>query len=155
MPTRKKAKGKTKANARSPRSPRRPPAERPRRQKKAGESASPALITQESHADRERRGQTEAVRPVSTVGSSHTDAQPACATRSAGGAYRRRDPLLQSPFSRDPTARVRYTARWRRDPHPRTHHRPTKAVSFVISNDGRNVRYWHKADIPIYGLNVR
>ena len=31
-------------------------------------------------------------------------------------------------------------------PHPRKHHRPTKAVSFVISNDGRNVRYWHKAD---------
>jgi hypothetical protein len=44
-------------------------------QKKASEEgADSALITQENHADRERRGQTEAGQPAST---SHTDAQPA------------------------------------------------------------------------------
>ena len=74
-----------------------------RRQKKAGEeSAGPALINQESHASRERRGQTEVGRPVS----SHTDAQPAREARPAGGAYRGCDPLLQPPVGRDPTARV-------------------------------------------------
>ena len=55
-------------------------------QKKACEKgAIPALITQESHADRERRGQTEVGQPARKAGSSHTDAQPARATRSARG----------------------------------------------------------------------
>src|SRR6266699_1292329 len=61
-------------------------------QKKAGEEgAGPASITQESQADREGRGQADARPPAGTVRGSQTDAEPARATRSAGGAYRRCD----------------------------------------------------------------
>ena len=120
MPTKKKAKGKPKTKAQEPPNHQGDHPQKDRRQKKAGEeSAGPALINQESDADRERRGQTEVGRPVS----SHTDAQPAREAHSAGGAYRGCDPLLQPPVGRDPAARVRYAARRRRDPHPRTHHR--------------------------------
>jgi hypothetical protein len=75
----KKAKGKTKA-AQSPRrqatTRERPPPEKPA--KARVRHSSPC-------ADRERRGQTEAVRPVSTVGKSHR-CPAACATCSAGGS---------------------------------------------------------------------
>ena len=124
MPTRKMAKGKTKVKRRktpvAKATTRRKTATRKKRAKK---TLGSALITQESHADRERRDQIEAGQSASTAGSSQTDTQTARAIRSAGGAYRCRDPLLQSPVSRDPTARVRCAARWRCDPHPRTHDR--------------------------------
>ena len=119
MPTRKKAKGKTKVKRRKTLAAKATTRRKTATRKKKGEEdTGPALITQESHADRERRGQIETGQTASTA-----DTQHARATRSAGGAYRCRDPLLQSPVSRDPTDRVRYAARWRRNPHPRTHHR--------------------------------
>ena len=76
MPTRKKAKGKTKAKRKKPQvtkaTTRRKTATA--RKKPAKKALDPALITQESHADRERRGQTEPASPPA-AGSTR---RPAC-----------------------------------------------------------------------------
>jgi hypothetical protein len=50
------------------------------------------------------------------------------AIRPLGGAYRLGDSLIRPPVSRDPSALVWYTARWRCDPHPRAYHRFQPAV---------------------------
>jgi hypothetical protein len=131
MATRQKAKSKSKAKRKK--NPRHQGGHAPKDhddqknqddQKKAGEEGTgSASITQESQADREGRGQVDARPPAGTGRGSQTDAEAARETRSAGGAYRRCDPLLQPPISRDPAAPVRYVARWRCDPHPRPHHR--------------------------------
>src|SRR5262249_20444881 len=75
-------------------------------QKKTGEeAASPARNTKESQAARERRAQPDAGYPAGTARTSHANTPPPRTTPSAGGAYRRRDQLLQPPVSRDPAAR--------------------------------------------------
>ena len=119
MATRKKAKGKTKAKRKKP-----PVTKATTRRKtdaaeKPGQSAKrqgrkrrfAALITQKSQADRRQ------------ADSSQADADPARAAGCAGGAYRRRDPLLQPPLRRGHPARARYVAGWRCNPYLRTHHR--------------------------------
>src|SRR5262249_15963284 len=117
-----KPKARPRQSARRPRPPRRLPAEKPGSSEKTGEEgASPPPTTKESQAGREPRDLAHT--PAADPPPRHANAPPARTTRSAGGAYRRRDPLLQPPVSRDPAARFRYAARWRRNPHPRTHHR--------------------------------
>jgi hypothetical protein len=88
-------------------------------QKKPGQSekrqlgsAAPASIAKESQADRDGRGQAVISQPAGSARSSRTNAKPARALRPGGGAYRRRDSLLQPPISRDYAARVRHFARW-------------------------------------------
>src|SRR5215467_4725413 len=86
-------------------------------QKKAGEESSDAVnITRESQAAQESQA-------ADTARSSQTEDEPARGSRPAGGPYRRCDRLLKPPVTRDPTARGRYVARWRCDPHSRAHHR--------------------------------
>src|SRR5215813_878305 len=125
MATRKKAKGKTKAK-RKKTSPtkattrRKTTKVRKKLAKKApARRASPKKARPAANAAIKPTPVSPPAQPVPA----HANAHPARTTRSAGGADRHRDPLLQPPVSRDPAARFRYAARGRCNPHPRTHHR--------------------------------
>ena len=106
MPTRKKAKGKTKAKRKKPpvakATTRRKTAARKKPAKALVRHSSPKKATPTANAAVKPRPSGPSVLSVAVTPMPSLHAQP----RSAGGAYRRRDPLLQSPFSRDPTARV-------------------------------------------------
>src|SRR5262249_38507508 len=93
-----------------------------------GGQAQKAKKRQKNQADQNNAGEERAPaaresKAADTARTSTTDPDPPPPTRPPRGPNRGGDPLLQPHVSRNPAARVRYVARWRCDPHPRTHHR--------------------------------